>query len=172
MNPSEAKAAVAAVFDRSADSYEQVGPQFFTPFGQALVERAGIVRGDRVLDVGCGRGHVLIPAAAAAGPEGSVVGTDLAPGMVERTAEATASLPHVTVLLGDAAAPDFPDASFDVILAGLVIFFLPEPDKALVEYRRLLKPGGRMAFTTFGKQDPVFDAVVKRIASFAPSAPG
>ncbi|MEW2622934.1 methyltransferase domain-containing protein [Streptomyces sp. NPDC048106] len=172
MNPSEAKAARAAVFDRSAAAYEQVGPQFFGPFGRLLVERARIRPGDRLLDVGCGRGHVLFPAAEATGPGGSVVGIDLAPTMVSLTAEAAAHLPHVTIALGDAAVPDFPDGDFDLILAGLVIFFLPEPEHALLEYRRLLRPGGRLAFSTFGRQDPVFDRAMKTLGSFVPPRPG
>ncbi|MER6329350.1 methyltransferase domain-containing protein [Streptomyces sp. NPDC001034] len=172
MNPSEAKAARAAVFDRSAATYEQVGPRFFGPFGHLLVERARIRPGDRILDVGCGRGHVLFPAAEATGPGGSVVGIDLAPAMVSLTAEAAADLPHVTVALGDAAAPDFPDDEFDLILAGLVIFFLPEPDQALLEYRRLLRPGGRLAFSTFGRRDPVFEQAVKTLGSFVAPRPG
>ena len=53
MNSAEKKAAVAGVFDRGSGSYEQLGPQFFTPMGLALVARAAISPGERILDVGC-----------------------------------------------------------------------------------------------------------------------
>ncbi|MDX6739495.1 class I SAM-dependent methyltransferase [Actinocorallia sp. A-T 12471] len=164
----EAKAAVAAMFDRSAATYEDLGAAYFGPMGRALVSRAAITRGSRVLDVGCGRGAVLFPAAEATGPSGSVVGIDLAPGMVERTAAAAAHLPWVTVALGDAAEPDFPDGSFDVVLAGLVLFFLPSPETALANYRRLLRPGGKLVFSTFAAQDPLLSAVVRALTPLVP----
>lgn len=169
MSDSEGNA-VAGVFGRSAANYEQVGVEFFAPMGRALVGRARIGPGMRVLDVGCGRGHVLFPAAEAAGPSGAVVGTDLAEEMVALTAADAAGKPWVTVELGDAGAPDFPDGHFDAVLAGLVVFFLPSPEDALAAYRRVLRPGGRLAFSTFGAQDPVFEAVAKTLTSFAPSA--
>ncbi|MCD0448574.1 methyltransferase domain-containing protein [Actinocorallia sp. API 0066] len=172
MNASEAKAAVAALFDKTAESYEELGVEYFAPMGRALVERAGVAPGERVLDVGCGRGHVLFPAAAAAGPRGTVVGTDLAPGMVARTAEAAADLPWVSVALGDAAEPDFPDGTFDVVLAGLVLFFLPVPEEALAAYTRVLRPGGRLAFSTFARHDPVFGGTVKALAALCPPGQG
>lgn len=161
--------AVAGVFSRSAANYEQVGVEFFAPMGRALVARARIEPGARVLDVGCGRGHALFPAAEAAGPSGGVVGIDLAEEMVALTAAAAAGLPWVTVAVGDAGAPDFPDGSFDTVLAGLVLFFLPSPEDALDAYRRVLRPGGRLAFSTFAAQDPVFETALKTLAPFAPS---
>ncbi|WP_344241911.1 class I SAM-dependent methyltransferase [Actinocorallia libanotica] len=172
MSASDGKPSVVGVFDRSAANYEQVGVEFFAPMGRALVERAAIAEGARVLDVGCGRGHVLFPAAEAAGPSGSVVGTDLAEGMVALTASAAAHLPWVTVAVGDAGAPDFPDGSFDTVLAGLVIFFLPAPEEALAAYHRLLRPGGLLALSTFGAQDPLFGTVVKTLSAFAPAGEG
>lgn len=58
--------AIAAVFGRAAAAYDSVIP-FFARFGERLVERAGIQPGDRVLDVGCGRGAALFPAAERTG---------------------------------------------------------------------------------------------------------
>ncbi|ROO89034.1 methyltransferase family protein [Actinocorallia herbida] len=167
----EAKASVAAMFDRSSATYEGLEGEYFAPMGRALVSRAGISPGSRVLDVGCGRGAVLAAAAAATGPSGAAVGIDLAPGMIERAAAAVADLPWVSVALGDAADPDFPDASFDAVLAGLVIFFLPAPEDALAAYRRVLRPGGRLAFTTFAAQDPLLGAVVKALTPLLPGGP-
>jgi SAM-dependent methyltransferase len=130
----------------------------------------GVTRGERVLDVGCGRGATLFAAAEAVGPSGWVIGTDLAEHMVALTAAEAAPLEQVTVLVDDAEAPDFPEAWFSAILAGLVIFFLPDPAAALRRYAHLLAPGGRLGFSTFGAQDPNFEAAMRVIGSFVPHA--
>lgn len=156
---------VIGVFDEAATSYDSVGVDFFTPMGAELVRRAAIRPGEHVLDVGCGRGAVLLAAAAATGAGGRVVGTDLAPHMVELTAAATAHLPHVSVRLGDAQAPAFEPATFDVVTAGLVLFFLPDPPAALAAHRRLLRPGGRLAFSSFAAFDPRYLAAMKALAA-------
>ncbi|GAA3351713.1 hypothetical protein GCM10020358_82470 [Amorphoplanes nipponensis] len=156
---------VVGTFDQAAASYDSVGVDFFTPMGSELVRRAAVRPGEHVLDVGCGRGAVLLSAAAAAGPTGRVVGIDLAPAMVELTRAATASLPGVSVRVGDAGAPDFPPGSFDVVTAGLVLFFLPDLPAALAAYRRLLRPGGRLAFSSFVAFDPRYERAMKALAA-------
>jgi SAM-dependent methyltransferase len=159
------------IFNEAADDYDNVGVDFFTPFGAALVEAAAVAPGDRVLDVGCGRGAVLFPAATATGPGGHVTAIDLAPRMVELTRAAAAALPQVVVELGDAQSPDFPESSFDVITAGMVLFFLPDPPAALDTYRRLLRPGGRLAFSAAASYDPSFPKAMKALAGHADSPP-
>jgi ubiquinone/menaquinone biosynthesis C-methylase UbiE len=162
---------IVDVFDQASGSYDSVGVDFFTPMGAALVEAAQLKPAETVLDVGCGRGAVLFPAAAAVGPTGAVTGIDLAPGMVTRTAAQAAPVPWVSVRLGDAQAPAFPDHSFDVVTAGLVLFFLPDPRAALTAYRKLLRPGGRLAFTCFAAHDPRYPEAMKILARHAEGAP-
>jgi ubiquinone/menaquinone biosynthesis C-methylase UbiE len=159
------------IFNEAADDYDNVGVDFFTPFGAALVEAAAVAPGDRVLDVGCGRGAVLFPAATATGPGGHVTAIDLAPRMVELTRTAAAGLPHVRVEVGDAQSPGFPDGSFDVITAGMVLFFLPDPPAALDTYRRMLRPGGRLAFSAAATYDPSFPKAMKVLAGHADTPP-
>jgi len=164
-------------FDEAAPTYDAVDVDFFTPMGAELVRRARIRAGEHVLDVGCGRGAVLVPAAAAAGPDGRVTGIDLAPAMVELTARALAELPTVTVSVGDAQQPDLPPGSFDVVTAGQVLFFLPDPPAALRAYRALLKPGGRLAFSSFAAHDPRYTRAIKALSRYAsglgdPQPPG
>jgi len=153
--PHQRKAAIAGVFDRSSETYDSVGVEYFTAFGRRLVDHAGLRPGERVLDLGCGRGAVTFAAAEAVGADGEVLAVDLAPGMVRRTAEEAAArgLDHVTVRLGDAEAPEVPEGTtYDAVLLGLVIFFLPDPQGALVTYRGLLGDGGRLGLTTFPPQ--------------------
>ena len=152
------KAAVAAAFDNSAASYEQVGVDYFGPLGAELVRRAQPRPGARALDLGCGRGHVLFPLAGAIGTGGQVIGTDLSPRMVELcAAEALArGLGQVQVEVGDASMPAFAPASFDLVTAGMVMFFVPEPRAAVRAVAALLRPGGTFAMSSFGKSDPKF----------------
>ncbi|MGQ0843254.1 MAG: class I SAM-dependent methyltransferase [Sporichthyaceae bacterium] len=152
------KRAISAAFDNSADSYEQVGVEFFARFGAELARRAQAAPGEKVLDLGCGRGHVLFPIAAAIGEAGLVVGTDLSARMVELCAleAAERGLIQASVEVGDAAAPAFPPGSFDVVTAGMVMFFVPDPRSALRAVLRVLRPGGRLAMSSFGPSDPKF----------------
>ncbi len=162
-----AKAAITASFDRSAATYEETGVAFFAPLGAELVARAAPKPGESVLDLGCGRGHCLFPAAEAVGPAGRVVGTDLSPLMVELCAADAAArgLENVRVEIGDAGAPDYPAGSFDLVTAGLVMFFVLEPRPAMRAVAAVLRPGGRFAMTTFGPPDPKFAETMKILYS-------
>ncbi len=81
------KQGIAGVFSRASSTYDQVGPRFFSYFGRRLVEVAQIPAGSRVLDIATGRGAVLFPAAERVGPQGYVIGIDLAEDMVKQTAD-------------------------------------------------------------------------------------
>jgi SAM-dependent methyltransferase len=135
------------------------------------VQDAELAPGERVLDVGCGRGAALFPAATAVGPRGHVHGIDLAPGMVAATAAEAArrGLAHVTVEVMDAQEPTLHDASYDVVLASLVVFFLPDPLAGLRSWRTALREGGRLAFTTFGPDDERWCWLGRAIAAVVPA---
>jgi ubiquinone/menaquinone biosynthesis C-methylase UbiE len=157
---------VAGVFDRASPTYDRIGVDFFGVVGRALVERAALRPGERVLELGCGRGAATFPAAERVGRTGRVLALDLAEGMVARTREdlEAASLDHVTCRVGDAESPDVEPASWDAVLASLVLFFLPQHRQAIRSYRQLLSPRGRLAFSWFAGDDarwePVFEALV------------
>jgi ubiquinone/menaquinone biosynthesis C-methylase UbiE len=159
-----AKAQVADVFSRTAAEYDQV-LDFFRPFGRALVAAADVRPGHTVLDIASGRGACLYPALEAVGPEGRVLGIDLAPGMVEHlTADLVAQgITNAEVRVGDAEAIDLPDASVDVVTAGFMIFFCPDPDRVLAELHRVLKAGGTVALSTFDGDTP--SAWVRAVAA-------
>ncbi|EGX60533.1 type 11 methyltransferase [Streptomyces zinciresistens K42] len=169
MDNTKYKSTVTEAFNKAAATYDQMGVEFFTPMGRRLVERVSPCPGERVLDVGCGRGAVLFEAADRVGPSGHALGIDIAPAMVEAARGRAASLGagHVEVRVMDGEHPDFPPASFDVVTGSYSVIFLPDAPKALHGYARLLRPAGRIAFTspvftddTFPFLPPVFTELI------------
>jgi O-methyltransferase / aklanonic acid methyltransferase len=132
------------VFGRAAAAYDTVIP-FFSTFGRRLVETAALSPGDRVLDVGCGRGATLLPASVAVGSTGRVVGVDLSEDMVALLAGELkgAGIDNATVRVGDAQALNVEDATFDVVLCQMVLHLVPDPPVAASEAFRVLVDGGR-----------------------------
>ncbi|HMN88164.1 MAG TPA: class I SAM-dependent methyltransferase [Bauldia sp.] len=121
---------------------------FTTPVAAHLVEFAGIAPGEAVLDVGTGTGVVAVTAARAGA---RVSGLDLTPELLEvaRLNGQVARLPEIEWIEGDAEALPFPDGRFDVVVSQFGHMFAPRPDVAVAEMRRVLKPGGRIAFATW-----------------------
>ncbi len=147
----DAKTWLAGVFDRAAETYDVVAGAYHDHFGARLVELAGVGAGDAVLDVACGRGAVLVPALAATGPTGRVVGVDLSPEMVRLAGERVS--PGAEVRVGDAEHLDVTDGAFSKVLCGFGVFFLPHPEEAMAGFRRALRSGGTVAVSTWGAED-------------------
>jgi ubiquinone/menaquinone biosynthesis C-methylase UbiE len=158
-------------WDRAAADYEEYWRKQIEPAQARLLEMAALRRGERVLDIACGTGLITFPAAISVGAEGSVVGTDISDGMIERGREEAAKrgLANVTFQRVDAEALEFPENSFDAALCSLGLMYVPEPLKALRLMRNSLKSGGRIAASVWGRRDrcgwagifPVVDARVK-----------
>ena len=152
---------IVGVFSRAAATYDRIGPPFFAHFGQRLVERAHLTPGADVLDVAAGRGAVLFAAAQQVGPSGRVRGIDLSADMVRETLAdiQRAGSQQVTMQQMDAEQLDFPAAAFDRVLCGFAVWFFPQPHRALHEFFRVLRPGGRVGLTTLGGGLSVFNMV-------------
>jgi ubiquinone/menaquinone biosynthesis C-methylase UbiE len=158
---------VAAGFTAAADRYDTGGTGFFTEMGSRLVDQADVRPGMRVLDVGCGKGAVTIPAAHCVGPAGSVTGIDLAAPMLDQ-ARARAGLGQARFERADAENPPYPSQSFDVVLAGYVIQFLSRPDLAVRRWLALLTPGGTLGFSWGLAQDPEWVPVMAAMDARVP----
>ena len=161
---------VAAVFNRVADTYDQVGVPWFTPIAERLVAELNPKPGERALDIGVGRGAALWPIVEAVGASGSVTAIDISQRMVAATATEVRGRGYrnVTVAVADAAAPELPASSFDVAAASLVAFFLPDPAMALRTWLELLVPGGRLGIATFAARDPAWNHLDDVFTPFLP----
>jgi ubiquinone/menaquinone biosynthesis C-methylase UbiE len=170
---SNRKTEVRMQFNAAASDYD-AGPGAFAHFGKRLVDVAAITPGNRVLDVASGRGAVLFPAAEKAGASGDAVGVDFAEEMVRATIQDVARLGlRVRVLLMDAEHLDFPDAAFDRVLCGFGIMFFPNQERALEEFRRVLRPGGRLAVSTWHThQVKEVDLAMTAAGLMPPRSPG
>ena len=101
--------------------------------------------GQRILDLACGPGTLSYPLAIAVSPGGTVVGIDLAPGMIDLAQRETPPGLPVRFELMDMEDLRLPDQSFDAAICGHGLQFVPDLRQALSETRRVLKPGSRMA---------------------------
>lgn len=158
-------------WDRAAPYYEQYWQAQLAPAQARLFELAELQPGQRVLDIACGTGLVTLPAARAVGTSGAVAATDISEAMVARVAAEAAAqgLPQVTASRMDAEDLQFPEASFDAVLCGLGLMYVPDPLKALQAMLRVLRPGGVASAAVWGARNrcgwaeifPIVDARVQ-----------
>ena len=143
---------------------------FTTPVAAHLVRFAGVAPGEAVLDVGTGTGVAAITAARI---DARVSGIDLTPALLETAQENAyiAGLPEIAWAEGDAEHLPYPDASFDVVLSQFGHMFAPRPEVAVAEMRRVLKPGGRVAFATWPPEHLV-GRIFHFIGRHVPPPPG
>jgi ubiquinone/menaquinone biosynthesis C-methylase UbiE len=148
----EAQKKAAATYNAAADFFDHPANSFWDRYGRRTIDLLSLSAGERVLDVCCGSGASAIPAAQAVGPTGSVVGVDLAENLLElaRTKARKHGLTNVQFESGDMTALRFADGSFDAVVCVFGIFFVPEMEVALRELKRVLRPSGRIAITTWG----------------------
>lgn len=162
---------VASLFDALSQSYDSVGVDFFAPIAASLVRAMPPIKNESWLDIGCGRGAVIDQIVVPIGSAGKILGTDISPGMLEQLQKHIVQNQYSTVTLkvDDAQNPDLETQNFDTISSSLVLFFLPDPQRALEQWLHLLTPGGRIGVTTFAKQDPRWSQVDSVLQPFKTS---
>jgi ubiquinone/menaquinone biosynthesis C-methylase UbiE len=141
---------------------------FTTGSAARLVRFAEIRRKQRVLDVACGTGVVAITAARRGA---DVTGLDLTPELLARAKEnAVMAGVDVTWIEGDAEALQFADESFDMVVSQFGHMFAPRPPIAIQEMLRVLKRGGRIAFSTW-PPDLFIGKMFALVAKYLPPPP-
>lgn len=135
---------------RQREMWASFGPMamFTTPVAAQLLKFAYLRDGETVLDIGTGTGVVAITAARAGA---RVTALDLTPELLAQAREnaALARCPSIVWSEGDAERLPFADASFDLVLSQFGHMFAPRPELVVAEMRRVLRPGGRVAFATW-----------------------
>jgi SAM-dependent methyltransferase len=136
-----------AGWNRAAACYEATFATASRQFIDKLLDAAAIAAGDRVLDLCCGPGFVA-GEAAARGARAS--GLDFSPAML---AEAQTRFASIAFDHGDAEALPYEDGRFDAVVSNFGIHHVPQPALALAEAHRVLRPGGRFAFSIWAGHD-------------------
>jgi ubiquinone/menaquinone biosynthesis C-methylase UbiE len=141
-------------WDLAASDYEALWRAQLAEVQAALLAAARPAAGEIVLDAACGVGSVAVEVAHAVGPDGRVLGVDLSGKMVDaarRRAEER-GLSNVEFMRMDAEELALPSASFDLALCALGLPYMPDPERAVSELRRILRPGGRIALSVWGER--------------------
>lgn len=137
--------AVATAWDAQVDEVDEHSAAATS----ALLERLGVHSGERVLELAAGPGSLGATWSQLVGPGGSVVVSDLAPGMIEVARRRNAQFGNVSAAVLDASAIDQPGGSFDVVVCRMGLMFTPSPAAAFAEIHRVLVPGGRVGVLTW-----------------------
>jgi len=155
-------------FDAVADIYDSA--KYIIGVAERLAVVGNLKPGGKIFDVACGTGWATIAASKIVGSSGEVIGIDLSPKMLEIAMKKTASagISNIKYLEGNAEALEFEEASFDNVISASSIFLLSDAGKALSEWYRVLKPGGTVAFNTFGQDafHPVSEIFHDRMVQF------
>ena len=144
--------------DQVAAAWERYRDRLFrwsAPLSNWMVDTVDPQPGQTILEVAAGPGETGLLAAERLGPDGKLISTDLNEFMVataRRGAEAR-GLTNVECRVMDGQHMDLPDDSVDGVLSRFGIMLMPEPDRAMAETRRVLRPGGRLAYGVWGPFD-------------------
>ncbi len=169
-------------WNKDGAAWRRWSPTLDRWYGEAtrqMLDLARIQPGQRILDIAAGAGEPAVSAAERVGPGGYVLATDISEGIVELAFEVARErgLKQVETRVMDGEKLDLPDASFDAVLCRLGLMYMPHPVTALREWRRALKPGGRVAVVVFSTPDrnswgAVPASIIRRRAQLPPPAPG
>lgn len=121
-------------------------------FWEKLIEKAQISPNDRIIDIGCGSGRMVIKVSEQLGMNGEIIGLEPSKHLIKECNKLEKK-DNVKFMEGIMESVPFPDNSFDIVLSSLAIHHVPKDDKqkAFKEFNRILKKGGRLLIMDHGK---------------------
>ena len=166
---------VADVYRRIAPTYDLWGRLTESKARDRCLELADIQDGEDILEVAVGTG-LAFEKILAANPSGRNEGIDLTDAMLQRAASkaAKSGTDNYRLRIGDAYNLDFADDSFDLVVNNYMFDLLPAEDfpKVLAEFRRVLRPGGRLAMVNMTKGEHWYNGLWERIYNINPALLG
>ena len=144
---------VLADWDETADAWARHADDLrrhTRPVSAAILELVAPRPGEEVLELAAGTGELSRELAAAVAPRGSVLCSDRAPRMVEAARRRHGATPGIDVRLLDAQQLALPDESVDAVVCKMGLALFSRPDLVAAQCRRVLRPGGRLAVSTWG----------------------
>lgn len=167
-----------ATYNAAADHFDAEPLGFWCRHGIKTLDVIGLTRGARVLDVGCGTGSSALPAAQRVGPEGHVLGIDIAANMVDRAAAKAKArgLDNVRFKCIDMQDLDIGAGAFDAVISVFSIFFVADMETQIARLWSLLAPGGKMVLTfwdrnMFEPMNTIFRDELSRLRAGKPPPP-
>lgn len=172
MNPDLQRRVQRYGWDKAAEFYEKSWQAQLKPAHDLLLEKVKIKPGDSILDIAAGTGLITFRLAKLLGSSGSIKATDISDEMVKIGTELAHSknLSNVEFERMDAENLSYNDSSFDLVTCALGLMYLPDPDRALQEIYRVLKPGGMAVAAVWGSRKrcgwaEIFPIVDARVSS-------
>ncbi|HWR83115.1 MAG TPA: class I SAM-dependent methyltransferase [Candidatus Deferrimicrobium sp.] len=181
-DPIKYKATTREQWQAAAEAWHRWGPTLHQWLGEAtnvMLDMAGVLEGQRVLDVAAGAGEQTIVTAQRVGPTGAVLATDISSNILDFAQQAArhAGLKNVETKVVDGENLELPDNSFDAVISRVGLIYFPDQHKALTGMKRVLKSGGRVAAITYSTPEnnkffsvPV--SIIRRRANLPPPLPG
>ena len=164
------KEAISQVFNLVATKYDNPSLRFFSFCADKLVDHAKIKPSNKVLDIATGTGAVAIAAAQCLSNGGRIQAIDLSENMIHQAQQnlKKTGLDNVDFHIMDAENLEFKSNYFDVITCSYGLFFMPDMSAALKSWLRVLKPGGKVIFSSFAPSafQPLSDIFLKNLEEY------
>jgi ubiquinone/menaquinone biosynthesis C-methylase UbiE len=157
-------------YDAGAAHYDRFVGRWSRLYAPSLIAAAGVSDGHTVLDVAAGTGEATVGLASRVGAAGRVLGVDLSLPMLRVAVGKAAGLPARMAVM-DAQQLACRSRSFDAVVCQLGLMFFPDRMRGLEEFRRVLRPGGRVALQVWSRPDrvPVYGVLIDALSRQLPA---